>query len=86
MLCNECDRRNLCKRLCRDAEEYANQDAPNYHKSGEGLRFTPTEKNILTMLASGRPKWYIRQHIGISAHCLNVHISNLRKKSQEIVL
>ena len=86
MLCNECDRRNTCKTLGKDAEEYTHQDDPNYHKPGEGLHFTPIEKKILTLLSRGRSKEYIRECLKLSVHGLNVHISNLRKKSQEIVL
>ena len=86
MLCNECDKRDLCVSLCPEAEAYANQDDPNYHKAGEGVHFTPREKQILALLAKGNTKALIRKYLKLSVHGLNVHISNLRKKSQDIDL
>jgi DNA-binding NarL/FixJ family response regulator len=85
MLCQECPNKPLCKRLCPEAEFYVNQDNPNYHKEGD-LHFTPIEKKILTLLMKGKTKDQIRETLKLSVHGLNVHIGNLKKKSQDIVL
>jgi DNA-binding NarL/FixJ family response regulator len=84
-LCNYCTKRELCTGLCPEAEAYANQDAGEYHKPGE-VHFTPTEKRILSLLASGRTRKQIGYYLKLSAHALEEHISNLRKKAQYIVL
>jgi DNA-binding NarL/FixJ family response regulator len=86
MLCSECDKRNACDTLCEEAKEYAEQDAPNYHKPGEGTHLTPTEKKILSLLARGRTREQIRNHLKLSVNTLEVHIHNLKKKAEEIVL
>lgn len=85
MLCNECDKRNICTELCEAAEKYAGQDKPNYHKPGEGVHFTPMERAILRFLAKGQTRAQIRNRLKLSVHSLEVHISNLSKKAQEIV-
>lgn len=86
MLCNECNKRDLCTSLCPEAEVYVNQDAPNYHRAGEGVHYTPREKQILALLAKGNTKALIRKYLKLSVPALNFHIINLRKKSKDIVL
>lgn len=85
MLCQECPNKPLCKRLCPEAEMYVNQDNPNYHKEGD-FHFTPIEKKILRLLGRGKTREQIREALELSANTLEVHIHNLRKKAEDIVL
>ena len=85
MLCRECPERYTCSELCKEAEEYVNQDSGQYHQAGE-LRFTPTEKRILNMLMLGHTRKSIRKELRIVPSTLRRHIANLRKKREHIAL
>ena len=85
MLCRECPERYTCSELCKEAEEYANQDSGQYHHASE-LHFTPTEKRILNMLMSGKSHLFMCKKLRMSSINLRKHISRLRKKRDHIVL
>lgn len=86
MLCNECLKRNACTELCEEAEKYANQDKPNYHKGYDSVHFTQMEKRILTLITDGKTRRQIRNILKLSPHTLRTHLYNLRTKRQGIVL
>jgi ATP/maltotriose-dependent transcriptional regulator MalT len=83
MLCQECPIRDQCRKLCSEAEVYVDQDNAGHCPGRAELHFTEMEKKLLMLLASGRTKAGVRKALNLSAHALNVHIANLRKKSQE---
>jgi DNA-binding NarL/FixJ family response regulator len=84
-LCTECPNRPLCKSLCAEAEIYANQDNPNYHKEGS-FHLTPMEKGVLDGLAAGKTREEIAQILGITRKQLRDHIYNLKRKHRDIIL
>jgi len=99
MLCNECDKRGLCKCLCPEAEAYVNQDwvgqkelvvggtPEDYAEWPEGeakTSFTPMEKKILTRLTEGKTREQIAQELDITRNSLRMHIKRLKRKRVEI--
>jgi len=85
VLCNICGRQDFCSELCKEAEDFANQDQPIYHKAG-GFHFTPSEKSILTLLMEGKTRQQIAKRLKLSKDSLRHHFCNLRKKHDAIDL
>lgn len=85
MLCDTCGRQEFCSELCKEAENFANQDQPNYHKPGD-FHFTPSEKSILMLLMGGKTRQQIAKRLKLSKDSLRHHLCNLRKKRDVIDL
>ena len=85
MFCQDCPNSNSCLKLCRKAEVYVDQDAPDYHIAG-AIHFTRIEKKILHALLDGKSRKQIRKQLNLSAVTMRKHIENLRKKREAIDL
>ena len=93
MLCQDCDKRDRCTELCKEAEEYANQDYVCQKELTIGLPklkeplelfsnvyLTKREKEIVTLLGRGLNRADVCQVLNITRSALRINIYRLRKK------
>lgn len=97
MLCDDCNKRNLCNSLCPEAELYVNQDhipqrempigLPKYSKPSieqvSNILLTKREKEIVTLLGSGLSRADVCQLLKISRESLRKHIQRINKKRHD---
>ena len=95
MLCDKCEKRELCATLCPEAELFVAQDeidqSPVESLSGllrprrfpefkEGTHLTATESKILTCKVAHLSDKEIAQTLDIPYNSIRVHWFNIRKK------
>lgn len=95
--CKTCLKKQSCKKICKELEEYLKKDIDVYQQEAlrgdfpedvsfpdwlSNIYLTKKEKQILTLLGRGLSRSDICQVLNITRLTLRVHLINLKKKSQ----